>query len=112
MQGSSIILSPELFLVYILRQSGCSGQLTAGTVQRSGPCRLNVFDEHGKPFDYVSGDALRTWCVIDPAGKPVEGWSEIMAGDLPALVSHIEQLRSAETQTATSERIRSADFRP
>ncbi len=81
MDNPSIALSFETSLEYVLRESGVHGRLTVGRVERIGREQLNVYDEHGALLDYLSGTALRTWCVIDVRGVPLEGWSVIQPLD-------------------------------
>ena len=78
-----MVLSDEVCLVYVLAESGVRGKLTSGRIERN-PCgRLDVFDHHGEKFDYLSGDRLRSWCVVGVEGKQIDGWGEILPEDLP-----------------------------
>jgi hypothetical protein len=78
-------LSPEVVLVYVLAESGVSGHLSSGRIERR-PCgSLDVFDARGERFDYLSGNRLRSWCVIGPEGEPLDGWREILPEDLPKI---------------------------
>jgi hypothetical protein len=80
-----VLLSPEVILVYVLAESGVSGHLSSGRIERL-PCgTLDVFDARGEPFDYLSGHRLRSWCVIGPKGEPIDGWREILPEDLPKI---------------------------
>lgn len=72
-------------LVYILAESGVRGRLTSGRIERGTNGTLNVFDSRGNRFEYLSGHRFRSWCVLDGAGNPVDGWGEILPGDLPKL---------------------------
>jgi hypothetical protein len=57
--------------------------LTQGRVERTDGGRINVFDHHGQLFDYLSGDAIRSWCVIDDYGFPIsEEWVSVKLGDV------------------------------
>ncbi len=76
------MLSDQAVLVYILAESGVKGRLTSGRVERNPAGKLTVFDARGEPFDYLSGNRLRSWCVLGPEGKPVDGWREILPEDL------------------------------
>jgi len=80
-----MVLSEEAALVYILAESGVKGRLTSGRVERDPSGRLNVFDARGWRFEYLSGDRLRSWCVLGPDGKPIDGWREIQPQDLSQL---------------------------
>lgn len=76
-----LALSAERQLVYIMRGSGCQGHTTEGSVERIGPSSIIVYNEHGEFLEYFSGDALRSWCVADMNGDPIEGWHSIAAED-------------------------------
>jgi hypothetical protein len=80
-------LSSEVSLVYVLGQSGCHGRLTAGTVERIGPKQIRVYDAYGAPFEYLSGHALRSWCVMDVHGTPLEQWNEMLPADRDGLLA-------------------------
>lgn len=75
-------LSDEAVLVYILAGSGVRGRLTSGTIQRDSSGNLGVFDARGERFDYLSGEKLRSWCVLGPQGDPVDGWQQILPEDI------------------------------
>lgn len=83
----SLILSVELFLVYVLRLSGCRGLMTAGSVKRIAPNKIDIFDEHGRWLEYFSGDALRSWCVLNELGMPHEDWKAVHPEDENRVVS-------------------------
>ncbi len=78
----AVVLSDEAALVYILAESGVRGTLTSGRIERNPSGTLEVFDARGERFDYLSGDRLRSWCLVGPDGKPVDGWKEILPEDL------------------------------
>jgi hypothetical protein len=78
----SILLSPEIALIYIARKSGVRGRLTEGRVERSNVSEIAVFDKHGLPFDYLSGSALKAWCIVDSSGRPPPGWCNTPHMDL------------------------------
>jgi hypothetical protein len=80
-----IVLSDEVSLVYILAESGVRGELTAGRVERTTSGTLLVFDALGHPFEYLSGERLRSWCVLGTDGQPIDGWRKILPEDLPHL---------------------------
>lgn len=81
------VLSDDAVLVYILAETGVRGHLTAGRIERRPDGTLDVYDARGKRFDYLSGNRLRSWCVVDATGKPIDGWREILPKDLPRLLS-------------------------
>lgn len=87
MPNASLILSIELFLVYVLRASGCHGRLTAGKVERIGPASINIYDERDAWLEYSSGDALRSWCVLNQDGIPHEDWKAVQPEDLDHVAS-------------------------
>jgi hypothetical protein len=82
-----MVLSEKVVLVYILAESGVRGRLTAGRVERDPSGRISVFDARGEGFEYLSGERLRSWCLIGAEGQPVEGWREIQPEDLPRMFS-------------------------
>jgi hypothetical protein len=73
--------------VYILAATGVRGHLSAGRIQRGPGRSLDVFDQTGKRIDYLSGDRLRSWCVLGPEGAPVEGLGEILPEDRPRILT-------------------------
>ncbi|MGP0075799.1 MAG: hypothetical protein ACLPWF_28115 [Bryobacteraceae bacterium] len=81
------VLSQEAALVYILAESGVRGHLTSGRIERNSDGTLDVFDAWGNRIDYVSGNRLRSWCVIGPDGNPIDGWREILPEDLPRILA-------------------------
>ena len=80
-----MVLSDQACLVYVLAESGVRGKLTSGRIERNPSGGLDVFDQHGDKFDYLSGDRLRSWCVVGVEGKPIDGWGEILPQDLPKI---------------------------
>ena len=80
-----IVLSDEAALVYVLAESGVRGKLTSGRIERNPSGALDVFDARGDWFEYLSGEKLRSWCVVGPEGKPIDGWGEILPEDLPKI---------------------------
>ena len=78
-----MVLSDEAALVYILAESGVRGHLTYGRLERGLSGELNVFDGRGDWFEYLSGDRVRSWCVVGPEGKPIDGWRNVLPEDLP-----------------------------
>lgn len=81
-----MVLSPDVFLVYVLAESGVTGHLTSGRIERNASGTLTVFDAHGYPFNYLSAGRLRSWCVVGPNGRPIDGWREILPEDLPRIL--------------------------
>lgn len=75
-------LSDEAVLLYVLERSGCVGELKIGRVERIGLNQLRVYDRYGALFEYVSEANLRSWCIYEPGGIALEGWSEIQQVDL------------------------------
>jgi hypothetical protein len=84
-------LSEETYLVYVLRESGCHGRLTAGRIERIGTDQLNIYDQYGTLFEYLSGNALRTWSVIKANSLPLEDWSVVRPEDVDLIVSYAMQ---------------------
>lgn len=78
-----LVLSPDSTLVYVLRPSGLVGRLAAGRVSRNGADGLVVYDSYGRVIEYLSepGGKVRSWCLLGPAGKPVDGWSKVLEQD-------------------------------
>jgi hypothetical protein len=37
--------------------------------------------------EYISGNNLKSWCVLGPGRRPIEGWADIQAEDHPRLFS-------------------------
>jgi hypothetical protein len=83
-----MVLSDEVALVYILAESGVRGKLTSGRIERNPSGKLTVFDANEEWFEYLSGERLRSWCVVGPEGKPVDGWREILPEDIPRVLSY------------------------
>ena len=77
------VLSEEAVLTYILAGSGVKGSLHSGTIRRGPGRTLEVFDAQGQRFDYLSGNRVRSWSVVDAQGKPMEDWSDILPQDRP-----------------------------
>jgi hypothetical protein len=75
-----------MVLVYILAESGVKGHLNSGRIERNASGKLTVFHVQGDLFEYISGERLRSWCVIGPDGKPIDGWREILPEDLPRIL--------------------------
>ena len=80
--SNNVLLSDTAMLKFVLRRSGCVGQLTSGRIERDGPDGLNVYTGPGGcRNDYISGSNLRSWCLLGPDGKSMSGWCEIAAED-------------------------------
>ena len=77
-----MILSPDATLVYVLGPSGVVGRLAAGRVSRNGS-GLVVYDAYGRVIEYLSepGGKIRSWCLLGPTGKPIDGWSYVQDED-------------------------------
>jgi hypothetical protein len=86
----TIVLSAEISLVYVLHSSGCHGRLTGGRIERVGATGLRVYNAYDSLFEYLSGNALRSWCVIDLHGKPMAGWNAVLPQDMYIVVSYAE----------------------
>ena len=80
------VLSEKAVLIYILAESGVRGRLTSGRVERTGAGTLDVYDTWGNRIDYLSGNKLRSWCVVGAGGKPIDGWREILPEDVPKII--------------------------
>lgn len=78
-------LSDTAVLVYVLKETGVRGHLTSGRIERRTGA-LDVFNERGERVDYLSGKRIRSWCVVDTKGQPVDGWREILPEDLPKIL--------------------------
>jgi hypothetical protein len=78
-------LSDNTVLVYVLKGSGVRGHLTSGRIERRAEA-LDVFDAQGERVDYLSGRRIRSWCVVDARGQPVDGWREILPEDVPKIL--------------------------
>jgi hypothetical protein len=78
-----MVLSPELTFVYVLRPSGLVGRLASGRVARHQAGELRVYDAYGRVIEYLSepGGKVRSWCLLGPAGKPLDGWSQVLEHD-------------------------------
>ena len=71
--GLIMVLSNGLFMLYVTRQDGTRRELGSGRVQRVGLVAIDVYDENNNLVEDLSGDRLRSWCVFDPSGKPIDG---------------------------------------
>ena len=80
-----MLLSDEAVLVYVLAETGVRGHLTSGRIERHPSGKLHVFDVRGDCFEYLSGERLRSWCVLGPQGQTIDGWREILPEDLPKI---------------------------
>jgi hypothetical protein len=81
-----MVLSNEAVLVYILADSGVRGHLTAGRIERNPSGSLTVFNTRGECFEYLCGKRIRSWCVMAPGGKLIDGWREILPKDLSKIL--------------------------
>lgn len=80
-------LSPDATLLYVLDPSGVVGRLSAGRIARNGSA-LVVYDAYGRIIEYLSdpGGKIRSWCVLGPEGRLIEGWSYIQDQDRPRVL--------------------------
>ncbi len=78
-----MVLSPDLTLVYVLHRGGLVGRVSSGRVGRDESGALIVYDRYGRVIEYLSAPAgnIRSWCVLGPAGTPVDGWHDIQHED-------------------------------
>ena len=90
----SLILSIELFLIYVLRASGCHGRLTSGRVERTSSRTIDIYNETDTRLDYFSGDRLRSWCVLNQDGMPHEDWKAVQSEDVDHMISSAMRQRS------------------
>ena len=80
-------LSYDRILVFMLR-SGCVGRLTSGRIERSESMSLNVYSPYPNTIDeYISGANLRSWCVVEADGKPIDAWFSILPEDRPRMLA-------------------------
>jgi hypothetical protein len=80
-------LSFDQCLVYVLRASLCFGRVTVGHIERINEHEISLHNEHGARLDYFSGWALRSWCVVDIGGKPLDGWHSVLPEDTESLMT-------------------------
>lgn len=88
----SLLLSDDLVMVYIMRDSGCTGCFTSGRVERTGQRGLSVYDRNGAFVEYFSGTGMRSWCTFGAGGQRVEGWSEVTPEDLPRILARASSI--------------------
>lgn len=81
-------LSREAAFVYVLN-TGVAGRLTFGRVERNGQSGPRVYDLSGNLLHYISGNRIRSWCVLGPGGEPMPDWSSILPGDREKIFSHL-----------------------
>jgi len=81
--------SHDLALVYVLHRSGCVGRLNSGRVSRDGATGLNVYDSYGRLVEYLSGSTsrVRSWCVVESTGNPVQGWLSVSIEDVARFIA-------------------------
>jgi hypothetical protein len=81
-----VLLSDNAVLVFVLRRSGCVGQLKSGRVERLGKTELEVYTGYDAAVnDYISGGNLRSWGVLGLDGELLPGWHEITVEDVPKI---------------------------
>ena len=83
--GDVMMLSADAVLIFTL-QSGVSGRLTAGRVERGGELAINIDDQYDGMQPYFSGAQFRSWCVVDPKGGPIPSWSSMLPKDRSRLL--------------------------
>jgi hypothetical protein len=81
-----MVLSDNTVFVYVLKESGVRGHLSSGKIERPGTGALDVFDARGDRIDYLSGTRIRSWCLVNAQGQPVDGWREILPEDLTRIL--------------------------
>ena len=82
----SLLLSDDVVMVHIMRNSGCMGRFTSGRVERMGQSGLSVYDRNGVLVEYFSGTSIRSWCAFGPEGR-IEGWCDVAPEDLSRILS-------------------------
>jgi hypothetical protein len=73
-------LSSDTVLLYVLH-TGISGRVTEGRIERDGTSGICVYNRYGLREPYFSGERLRSWCVVDSAGRPIGSWCSIHPED-------------------------------
>lgn len=81
-----MVLSESVVLVYVLKESGVRGHLTAGRIERRGRT-LDVFNARGERVEYLSGQRIRSWCVVDVRGQPLDGWQDMRPEDVSKILA-------------------------
>jgi hypothetical protein len=86
-------LSITNVLVFFLRRSGVMGKLTSGRIEWDGSAGLKVYSgPMAEINDYISGDNLRSWCILGADGNPKPGWQQIENdGDRHAILGKCER---------------------
>jgi len=80
-------LSYDTVLVFVLR-SGCVGRLASGRIERNESMGLNVYSPYPSTVnEYISGDNLRSWCVVGADGKHIGAWFSILPEDRPRMLA-------------------------
>ena len=65
----TLLLSGDLVMVYVLRDSGCVGRFTSWRVEPAGSGGLKFYDRRGDLVEYFSGTKIKSWCVFGPDGR-------------------------------------------
>jgi hypothetical protein len=99
--GEIMSLSDDAQLIFTL-QSGVSGRLKAGRVERDGDSVINVFDQYGGLQAYFSGAKLRSWCIVGPTGLPIPSWSSILPEDRGRLLPNASNSTARPASSHTS----------
>ena len=69
------------------------GKLTSGRIEWDGSAGLKVYSgPMAEINDYISGDNLRSWCILGADGNPKPGWQQIENdGDRHAILGKCER---------------------
>lgn len=80
-----MLLGNGVVFKYILRAPArkAVNSIEAGTVERDGLGGLKVRDEHGAFVLELSGDRVRSWCIVGPDGVAIDG--DMIPGDYERL---------------------------
>jgi hypothetical protein len=86
-KGASMNLSREAVFVYVLN-TGVAGRLMFGRVERHDGTGVNVYDSSGQFLSYISGNRIRSWCIVGPGGRTISSWSSVLPGDREKIFSN------------------------
>ena len=78
-----MVLGNGVFLKYVLREpdDGVVHVLGSGRIERDGLAGVNVYDEDNRVIEYLSGTHFRSWCVLGPNERRIDGWCEVELQD-------------------------------